>query len=100
MKIFGFGNLTKDPDKVTVTQNGESKYLCKFCIAENMPNGEAQFFNVVAWNKLAEACLENLKCGSSVCIFGELNNHSYETASGEKRIATEIIAKEIRFIKK
>jgi single-strand DNA-binding protein len=52
---------------------------------------ETEWFNVVAWADLAEACKEQLVKGSRVFIGGRLQTHSWEDGSGQKHHRSEIV---------
>lgn len=100
------GTLTRDPE-IRFTPSGAT--LVKFSIARNTrvkngdkwEDGPAQFYDVVAWNQLAENVGESLQKGHRVIVFGELNYQSWETDSGDKRskveIKAEAVGPELRF---
>lgn len=93
--VFLIGNLTKDTE-FNKAQNGIE--VCKFSIAVNRRIGEeTDFFNVVAFNKLAELCDKYLAKGKKVAVFGRIQTGSYEK-DGQKRYTTDIIAEEVEFL--
>jgi len=100
-KVTIIGNLTRDPE-IAETPTGVT--VCKFAVAVNRnykdDNGEVvtDFFNVVAWRKLAETCRRYLAKGKKVAIVGTLQNRSYTDRDGVKRYVTEIIAEEAEFL--
>lgn len=65
-KVMLIGNLTRDPE-MRYTPQGTA--VCTFGVATNrqwtLESGEkkedAEFHNIVAWNKLAEICAQLLK---------------------------------------
>lgn len=95
------GNLTKALD---MRQTTSGKNVCSFTVAVNRRFKDAQgnavtdFFNVVAWGKLAELCGRYLDKGRKCCVMGELQNRSYETKDGTKRTITEIVAEQVEFL--
>ena len=99
---LGIGNLTKEPEMIKV---GENKQLCKMIVAINESYTKADgtrpvdYFTLIAWDNVAETCVKYLKKGDKVAVLGVLQNRSYETASGETKYVTEIIVKEIQFLK-
>ena len=99
-KTFLIGNLTRDPE-LTATPSGVS--VCKMSIAVNRnftnANGEREtdFFNIVAWRRLADNCAKFLSKGKKIAVVGSIQNRSYETENGKKFI-TEIMADEIEFL--
>ena len=93
------GNLTRDPE-LRFTNSGRPQV--SFGLAVNrrcQQNGEWEeqtcFFNVVAWAQLAENVGESLSKGSRVIVTGRLEQRSWETQDGEKRVVIEIVADEI-----
>ena len=71
------GNLTKDP-VFRQTTNGTP--VVNFSVASNRKYRDANnqwqeevcYVGIVAWNKLAESCMNRLKKGSAVLVEGEL----------------------------
>ena len=100
LKIYGTGNLTRDPEEFKTTTD---KTVCKFTIAVNETYTKedgtrpVQYFNVVAWGKLAENCLNYLKKGSKISLYGNPQNRSYEK-DGETKYIFEIVATDIEFV--
>ena len=96
------GRLGSDPD-VKTTDSGLA--VAKFSVATSefyTKNGEkveeVQWHNVVAWRQAAMLVQKFLKKGSEVAIEGKLVYRSWETDSGDKRYATDIVVDEIAFI--
>jgi single-strand DNA-binding protein len=92
------GNLTRDPE-LRFTPSGTP--VASFGLAvnkstQNKDTGEwinsADFFNVVAWFKLAENCAQSLIKGDRVLISGRLSQDNWEDKDGQKRSAYKIIA--------
>jgi single-strand DNA-binding protein len=100
-KVILVGRLTQDPE-VRYTQNG--KAVASFTIAVNRFTGqgqkEADFIPIVAWEKLAETCGNNLTKGQRVLIEGRLQIRSYETNDGQKRRVAEVIAQNLEFLER
>ncbi len=102
-RVSLLGHLVADPE-VRETKNGNN--VANFAIATNRrwkdsngeKQGETDFHRIVAWKKLGELCGEYLKKGSSVYLEGQLRNRSYDTAEGEKRYTTEIIARDVNIL--
>ena len=94
-KMFLIGNLTRDPE-IRYTSSGAA--MCSFGIATNRTwkdsegevKEEAEFHNLVSWNKMAEICYQILAKGMMAYIEGELRTRNWETDSGETRYRTEI----------
>ena len=92
------GNLTRDPE-LRFTPSGTP--VASFGLAvnrsiQNKETGEwtssADFFNIVAWFKLAENCAQSLIKGDRVLISGRLSQDNWEDKDGQKRSAFKIIA--------
>ena len=97
-KVILVGRLTRDPE-IKYTPQGTQ--LAKFGLAVNRTfnkNDETDFFNIVAWQKLAEICGNYLKKGSLVLIEGEIQTRKYETQDGQKRTAFEIVARNMQML--
>lgn len=100
-KIILSGRLTKDP-KVGKTPTG--KTVGTFSIAVDRPfagkdgKKEADFINIVAWNKTAELCGNSLAKGQRVLVEGRLQIRSYDGKDGNKHYVTEVIADRVEFI--
>jgi single-strand DNA-binding protein len=100
-KVILVGRLAQDPE-VRYTQSG--KAVASFTIAVNRFSGggqkEADFIPVVAWEKLAETCGNNLTKGQRVLVEGRLQIRSYETNDGQKRRVAEVVAQNIEFLER
>lgn len=102
-KAIIIGNLGKAPE-VKFTAGGEA--VCKFPVATSKKwtdkSGQKQektcWHSVVVWGKQAESCGQYLEKGSKVYVEGEIDNRTYEKADGTKGYASEIIARDVRFL--
>jgi single-strand DNA-binding protein len=61
---------------------------------------ETQWFNLVAWSKLAQYAEQYLLKGSEIAIEGRIVNKSYIDKNEIKRATTEIIISEILLLNK
>ena len=99
-KVILIGRLTKDPEvRYTTTNN---TLVCGFTLAVNRrftKEGEQQadFFNIVAWNKLGEFCSKYFVKGQQVAIVGRLQTRTYDDKDGKKVYVTEVVAEEAHF---
>ncbi len=100
-KVILVGRLAQDPE-VRYTQSG--KAVASFTVAVNRFTGggqkEADFIPIVAWEKLAETCGNNLTKGQRVLVEGRLQIRSYETNDGQKRRVAEVVAQNIEFLER
>lgn len=100
-KVILMGRLTRDPE-VRYTQTNNT-LVSSFSLAVNrrfVRQGEerqADFFNIVAWNKLGEFCSKYFKKGQQVCITGRLQTRTWDDDQGVKHYVTEIVAEEAYF---
>ena len=87
-----------------VTTSG--KTVCAFTLAVDRPfqgkNGqrEADFINVITFNKTAELCGNSLKKGQRALVEGRLQIRSYDGKDGNKHYVTEVIADRVEFIER
>jgi len=90
------GNLTRDPE-LRYTPNGTA--VCSFGLATNRTwktetgekREEADFHNIVAWNKLAEICSQFLVKGRKVFVEGRIATRKWSGQDGTQRSTTEIV---------
>lgn len=100
-RIVLIGRLTRDPE-LRFTPNG--KAVCSFTLAVDRPftnqegNREADFINIVVWNKQGENCAQYLAKGRLAAVDGRLQIRSYEGNDGQRRYVTEVIADSVRFL--
>lgn len=99
-KIILIGRLTKDPD-LRYTQNG--KAVCSFTLAVDRPytnqeEKEADFINIVVWNKSGENAAKYLVKGRQAAVEGRLQIRTYDGDDGKKRWVTEVVADRVEFI--
>ena len=102
-RIILLGRLVRDPEvRVTPTE----KTVCTFTLAVDRPftskNGqrEADFINIVTWNKTAELCGNSLTKGQRALVEGRLQIRSYDGKDGNKHYVTEVIADRVEFIER
>ncbi len=96
------GNLGRDPELKNIPSG---KKVCVFSMAVNRrwkdKEGEYQevtdWFNIEAWERLAEICGEYLKKGSLVFLEGRLQTDSYEE-EGNTRYFTKVIASQMQML--
>ena len=59
---------------------------------------ETDWHSVVVWGKTAEAVARYVRKGDRVHVSGRLQQHSWQTDSGERRSRTEVHASEVIFL--
>lgn len=99
-KTILMGRLTKDPDtRYTQTTNTQ---VTSFTLAVNRrftKDGEQQadFINIVTWNKTAEFVSKYFRKGQQVGVIGRIQTRNYDDDKGVKHYITEVIAEEVYF---
>lgn len=93
------GRLTITPELKT-TQTGTS--LTRFTVAVDRPvkQGEekqADFINIVAWNKTAEFVCRYFNKGQKIAIIGSIRTGSYTNNNGDKVYTTDVWASNVEF---
>lgn len=97
------GRLTREPE-VKVTSS--DKTTTTFGLAVDRPfknregKTEADFINIVTWNKTAEIAGNYLHKGERCLVEGRLQIRSYEGKDGQKNYVTEVVADRVEFIEK
>ena len=99
-KVVLLGRLTKDPE-VRYTQTNNIM-VASFSLAVNRrfaKEGEQQadFINIVAWNKTAEFVSKYFRKGQQVGVIGRMQTRNYDDDKGVKHYITEVIAEEVYF---
>lgn len=93
------GYLGHDPE-LNTTKSGLK--VLNFSVATSYGTGDKRrtdWFDVTAWNKLAEICAKSLHKGSYVVVKGHLRNENYDAKNGTKIKKDSIQASEIHWDK-
>lgn len=95
-KVILCGRLTRD---VEIRDAANNTTIARVGIAVDRPfkKDEADFFNLVAFNKRAEFLERYFEKGSRILVEGYLRAENYEDKEGVKRTRTEIIVDQIEF---
>src|SRR5512147_3143760 len=104
-KVMLIGNLTRDAE-IRYTPQGTA--VCTFGLTTNKnwttEGGEkkedAEFHNLVAWNKLAEICAQLLKKGRKVYVEGRLSTRSWQGQDGSQKQRTEVVISDMVILDK
>lgn len=103
-KIIIIGNLGRDPE-LNYTPSGTA--VTKFSVADSRrwrdkqsgeQREETTWFNIVAWNQLAETCNQYLHKGSKVYIEGRMTSRKYTDKDGNERTAWDVSALEMQML--
>src|SRR6187401_2224788 len=92
-KVMLIGHLGKDPE-MRYTANGSA--VTTFSLAVNRSyasdgerSEETEWFNIVAWSKLAEQLSQHLLKGQKVFVEGRFSTRSWDGQDGQKHYRTE-----------
>ncbi|MDD2922880.1 MAG: single-stranded DNA-binding protein [Anaerolineales bacterium] len=99
-KVQIIGYLGKDPE-MRYTPSG--KPVTTFSVAvsrswnstDGERHNETEWFNIVAWNNLAETCKQYLSKGQHVYIEGRLQTRRWDDKEGQKHTSVEVVASEM-----
>lgn len=94
------GNVGGEPE-MRFTPTGTA--VCSFSVAVNTKfseKEETEWFNIVAWKKLAEQCNQYLDKGRQIFVEGRLHTRSWNDQEGVKHYRTELIANKVLFLGK
>ena len=100
-KVILMGRLTRDPE-IRYTQTNNT-VVANFALAVNRRvssqsgDKQADFINIVAWNKVGEFCGKYFKKGQQVAVIGRLQVRTWDDQNGQKHYVTEVIADEVYF---
>lgn len=98
-KVILIGRLTADPE---LRRTGNDTPVATFTLAINRPSTkeekDADFINVVAWEKYAENVKKYLVKGSQVAVEGRIQNRTYEDKDNNTHYVTEVIANNVEFL--
>ena len=100
-KVILMGRLTRDPE-VRYTQTSNT-LVASFSLAVNRrfarqgEERQADFINIVAWNKTGEFVSKYFKKGQQVAVIGRLQTRTWDDEQGQKHYVTEVIAEETYF---
>jgi single-strand DNA-binding protein len=102
-KIMLIGNLGRDPE-MNYTQGGTA--ITKFTLAVNRVSKgadgerktETEWFNIIAWNQLAETCSRYLQKGQKVFVEGRLTQRKYTDRNNQERLSVEVIINDMEML--
>ena len=95
------GRLTRDPE-LRYTQSGKPVANFTLAVDRSWKNGQgkydADFIDIVAWNKTAELVANHLVKGRLVAVEGRLQIRSYTNPEGQKRKAAEVVTDRVHLM--
>ena len=99
-KVMLIGCMEGDPE-LRHTPNGRPVVTFTIVVPRSWVSGEGErheeneWFNVVAWNGLAEFAEDQLSNNQQVYIEGRLQTRRWQDNSGRRHFRTEVVAQEI-----
>lgn len=101
-KVVLIGRLTRDPELRFTAGTGTAVSTFTLAVDRNFKSKdgqrEADFINIVVWNKLAEIVANNLTKGRLAAVSGRIQTRTYEGNDGQKRYVTEVVADDVQFL--
>lgn len=97
-QVILMGRLTRDPEQRTT---GTGKNIASFSIAVDRggQDDQADFFEITAWEKLADLVMQYLQKGRRVLVQGRLRQDSWDDKeTGKKRSRVEVTATDVTFL--
>lgn len=96
------GNVVRD---VQAKKTAKGTSVCQFSIASNRTyksetgsfEKEVSFFDVEAWGRLSEICVENCSKGRGVRVVGRLKQNRWTDKEGKKISHINVIAEHVEF---
>jgi len=101
-KAIVIGNLTRDPERRSLPSGAT---VTSFGLATTRvwkdKNGvrqeDTQYHNIVVFGPQADIVAQYLRKGSSALVEGRMQTRSWDTADGQKKYRTEIVADRVQF---
>ena len=99
------GRLVQDPE-YRISENGFGRLSARIAVnrsyrdREGVWQDEASFFNIIAWQKLAEFCAERLRKGTPVLVTGRLRSHSWRDEEENPHTLIEIQARQLQVLER
>ena len=101
-KAILIGRLTRDPELRYTSSN---RAVCQFSVAIDRPftnqstgQREADFINVVVWDKTAENVGKYMAKGRLIAVEGRIQTRNYDNNEGKKVYVTEVVATNVQFL--
>lgn len=96
-KVTIIGSVGREPEmRFTPSGRPVTSFSVAVTRSWTAPDGsrreETEWFNVVAWGRLAEICKARLNRNQQVYVEGRLQTRGWEDADGKKHFRTEVVA--------
>lgn len=95
-QVILLGRLTRD---IELRATGTGKNVAELSLAVDRGNDETDFFDVVAWDKLAELVAQYTQKGSKVLVQGRIRQDTWDDKeTGKKRSKVVVVATDVTFL--
>ena len=92
------GHVGRDPE-LKYSQDGSPR--CRFSVAvteRRNQQDETQWFNVVAFGRLAETCNQYVRKGMAILVAGPVKLNEYTGRDGQHRASLDVVARDVQFL--
>lgn len=97
-QVILMGRLTRDPEMRTTT-SGKSITSFSLAVDRGGQSEQADFFDITAWEKLAELVSQYLSKGRRCLVQGRLQQDSWDDKeTGKKRSKIVVVATDVTFL--
>ena len=97
-QVILMGRLTRDPETRTTT-SGKTVTSFSLAVDRQGQDDQADFFDVVAWEKTGELVAQYLSKGRRCLVQGRLRQDSWDDKeTGKKRSKVEVVAFDVTFL--
>jgi len=104
MNVVELTGRVTQPVELKETSNGTAVTTINLAVKQDFVKKDEEpkpdFIPVTVWSKLAEVCADHLCKGYLVGVTGRLQRRTYDTAEGERRYVTEVVADKVEFLSK
>lgn len=96
-KVILAGRLAADPVART-TSTGKAYSTFTLAVNRKGKDQPTDFFQALAWEKVAEFISSYFHKGSSILVIGKIQNRKYTDKDGKERYATDIVVESAEFV--
>ncbi|HZJ83754.1 MAG TPA: single-stranded DNA-binding protein [Clostridia bacterium] len=89
------GRITKDPE---LRQTAGGKDYCRFTLAVDRGNDQADFIPCMAWGESATNTVKYVRKGRQLLVQGKLQSGSYQDSQGTTRYTLDLFVYRIKFL--
>ena len=103
-RVVLVGRLTRDPE-LRYTQSNIAVANIRIAVDRPFSNQSGQtdsdYFDIIAWNKQAQAAANNLVKGQAIAVDGRMQLRQWtDNNTGQNRSKVEVVGERIKFLQK